>query len=140
MEQDEIKVLQHILPDRDMLLHHKVRNSRKLLDGLKSRDDEESDVVPFCSTPKLLITDHVGGPVHNLHQFSAAPHCVNDGKFCIQEIELGLLVPLHVYSARREQHTCIYPNISHCYGRCTILSSLLPLWLRGDRRAGVILQ
>lgn len=121
-----------------MLLNHIPRNSRKLLDGVESRDGE-SNVVPLCSTPKLLITDQVGGPVHHLHQSRAALHCVNDGEFCLKEIELGqLLLFLYMFIQQAsEQQTCIYPNLSHCYEWYTTLSPLLPLRFR---RTGILLS
>lgn len=116
---------------------NRLRDSRKPLDGLKSRDDD-SEVVPLCSAQKLLITDQVGWPVYYLHHLYAALHCVNDSEFWIREIELGLLLYMFIQRAAWSvQQTRIYPNTYCRYWWCTILSTLLPLWLG---RTGMMLS
>lgn len=119
-----------------MLLNHKLRNSRQLLDGLKSRDDESR-----CATSLLYLKaadKRSGGRTWapfasiiccpTLCEWRGVLH-TGDWAFAV--------VPLHVYSARSEQRACIYLNISHHYGRCTILPALL-LPLR-FRKTGLLL-
>lgn len=89
------------VPDRDMLLNHKlsVKLKKVALDDLKSWDDE-SDVLSLCFTLKVLITDQVGGPVHHLHHLSAAMQYVND-EGVLHKGNCAAVVPLGcVYSAR----------------------------------------